>query len=67
MLGFLIIGILLLVIAVVSIDIDTAITCLIIGMVFVVWAIIGLLTQTKKNVDHSINIFGCISGRVFTR
>ena len=48
MLGFLIIGILLLVIAVVSLNIDTAITCLIIGMVFVVWAIIGLLIQARK-------------------
>lgn len=52
MLGFLIIGILLLVIAVVSIDIDTAITYLIIGMVFVVWAIIGLLTQRKCGSQH---------------
>ena len=48
MLGFLIIGILLLVIAVVFLNIDTAITCLIIGMVFVEWAIIGLLTQARK-------------------
>ena len=48
MLGFLIIAILLLIIAVVSPDIDVTIACLIIGTVFVVWSILGLLTQARK-------------------
>lgn len=48
MLGFLIIGILLLGIAVVSLDVDITIACLIIGTVFVVWAILGFLIQARK-------------------